>query len=258
MGFFPSEFEQATKSNNYMKIQKGENKFRILSEPIGGWVEFIDNKPKRYKIDEKPIKSHDPEKPLKFFSAFIVFDYLTEDVKILEITQAGVRKDIQALSQDSDWGSPFSYDIKVTRTGEQLKTKYSVVPGAKSNISDYIKQCFNSKPINLEALFDGKDPFSADNPYFTAMGVCKEVVSKPDVITSDQANELALVLSECDPSYKMNTMSTLKKNFGVLDIASVPVKIYDRVYSAALKNRGEYKATLSPDLDIFGDDDDGE
>ena len=52
-----------------------------------------------------------------------------------------------------------NYDLKITRSGEELNTTYAVVPAPHSPIPKEAKQAFDSTPINLEALFEGKDPF---------------------------------------------------------------------------------------------------
>lgn len=166
--FLPEDYESPASSNNYMKFQDGENKFRILSKPVIGWLDWQDKKPVRYRMDEKPTKSFDPSKPLKHFWAMIVWNHQEEKVQILEITQATIRKNVEALCKDSDWGAPFDYDIKITKKGEGKETSYMVTPLPKKAVHDYIRNCFFDKRINLENLFEGTDPFEAGQMSYTA------------------------------------------------------------------------------------------
>ncbi len=156
--FLPQDYEAPQGASAYMKLQNGDNKFRILSKPIIGWLDWKDKKPFRFTIKNKPDKPL-TDKPIKHFWAFVVFDYSDQQVKILEITQATIQKSIADLSKDEEWGAPFEYDIKVNRKGEDLKTEYSVTPSPKKPISDLIKQAATEKPCYLEALFANADPW---------------------------------------------------------------------------------------------------
>ena len=54
--FLPEGYEAPQGTGNYMKLQSGENKFRILSKPIIGWLDWKDNKPHRFRMKERPEK----------------------------------------------------------------------------------------------------------------------------------------------------------------------------------------------------------
>lgn len=157
--FLPENYEAPKSNSNYMKFEKGENRFRILSKPIIGWLEFdAEKKPHRYTITDKPEKPIS-DKPMKFFWALIVFNWFKNEVQILEITQRSIQSAIENLSKDADWGSPFDYDIKVVREGEGMETEYSVNPAPKKPITDDVRKAFEAKPIYLPALYQGADPF---------------------------------------------------------------------------------------------------
>lgn len=156
--FLPQDYETPV-MNNYMKFQKGENRFRILSKPIVGWLDWEDKKPIRFKMDHKPDAPIDPSKPIKHFWAMVVFNYATDSVQVLEITQKTIHKAITDLSKDKDWGSPLEYDLKVMKTGEGMDTEYSVVPVPAKPIGLAIQEAYENKPVNLNALYEGKDPF---------------------------------------------------------------------------------------------------
>lgn len=159
-GFLPEGYEAPANGSNYLKLEKGEHKIRIMSKPIIGWLDWKDKKPYRYRMDEKPAKSFDPAKPIKHFWAFLVWSYEDSAIKLLEVTQKSIQAAIAELSKNEDWGEPFGYDLRINRTGESLETKYTVTPVPHKKLPDEIIQAFNNRPCNLEALYDNEDPFA--------------------------------------------------------------------------------------------------
>jgi len=169
--FYPSDYDETlaknTASGGYMKWKQGDNRFRILSKPIIGsvlWVTGEDGKPTplRFRIDE-PVPAEKIEKQApKFFNTFIVFNYQTNDVEILEITQKGILTSLRKLTKDDDWGDPRAYDIVVEREGESLETSYETRPKPKTPVSSEIKDIYKEKKIDLEKLFSGEDPFGGE------------------------------------------------------------------------------------------------
>lgn len=158
--FLPEGYEAPKSNANYLRLEDGENKFRIMSKPIIGWLDWKDKKPYRFPMDSKPSAPFDPKQKVKHFWAFIVWDYSSSSIKILEITQATIQGAITNLTKDADWGSPFSYDIKIVKTGSSLETQYSVNPVPHKKLPEEIKQAFKDKPCSLEALYAGEDPFA--------------------------------------------------------------------------------------------------
>ena len=162
MDFLDQDYEVPTAPSSYMKFEKGENKFRILGKPILGWLDWHEKNPIRYRMDEKPPEWKDATKPGKHFWALKVWNYGTQDIQILEITQASIQKAIKALAADSDWGAPYGYDIKVVREGDGMDTKYTVNPVPHKQIAAEILTVEQEKYVNLEALYDHKDPFKKE------------------------------------------------------------------------------------------------
>lgn len=195
--FLPEDYKSPSSQNNYMKLQDGENKFRILSAPILGWEDWDNKTPVRFRFADKPLTSFDPKKPVRHFWAFIVFNYKEERIQILHLTQATVRKAIETLSKDADWGAPYFYDLKIFKTGKDKETEYTVNPLPHKEVHQFIIDEFNAKPCLLEALFDNADPFA---PWMTKTpGVftrgqefVKTAISSSGTsyITSDQAQQL--------------------------------------------------------------------
>ncbi len=160
---FVSDEVAAGGSSSYLKVQKGETKVRIISRPIEGWVEWVDKKPYRTSLEDEP-EAQDSENPPKKFLAVVVIDHSDDEVKIWEITQKSVMKAIKALAANPDWGLPFSYDITITKTGEDLKTKYQITPSPKRPLSKELIKAANEKPCNLLELYEGNDPWEDPDP----------------------------------------------------------------------------------------------
>jgi hypothetical protein len=250
--FLPEDYEAPKSGGYYMKIAQGENRIRILSQPILGWEDWIDNKPMRFTYSNKPEKSNDPLKPVRHFWAFIVWNYNAEQIQILQITQSGIRNGIEALCHDTDWGAPYFYDMKIIKEGEDKKTKYKVNPLPHKPVAPHIVEAFNAKPIYLEALFQNEDPFATHwgkkTPgVFSAQDLSKSATVER--ISSSQAKELEELLNACDPKYKASVMDTLARPpMNVKEIAAIPASYFDKIKTAALKKRDEFKATKNEEV----------
>lgn len=160
--FLPDDYETPALGGGYMKLKDGDNKLRILSKPIIGWLDWDDKKPLRFRMKFKPEKPIRADQAIKHFWAFIVYNYADKEVQILEITQATVQKAIEHLSKDEEWGAPYHYDIKITKTGKDKETKYAVVPSPKKALTDEQMSMALAKPCNLDALFSNDDPWKVE------------------------------------------------------------------------------------------------
>ena len=248
MSFLPADYEAPKTNNGYMKILPGENRIRILSSPIIGWEDWKDNRPIRFKMNEKPEASIDKDKPIRHFWAMIVWNYKDEQVQILQITQAGIRNAIEALCKDKDWGAPYSYDIKIVKTGQDQKTKYVANPMPHKPLSQAIKDAFNKRSIRLEALFDNEDPFDGKGRPTLLANENVPQGTKTDVISEMDAMELDEILYACDPEYVKDILTTWQK-MGIKNARQLPVNLHERVKTAALKNREIYKAKKMKEIE---------
>lgn len=162
--FLPNDYKQPV-SNHYMKIKDGENTFRVLSSAITGyeyWTE--DNKPVRSKAPFKSTPNIRIDKDgkatkVKHFWAFIVWNHDDGIIQILQLNQSTIQSAILAIVNNKKWGNPTGYDITITREGEGFETKYSVMPNPHSELDSSILIEYAGKKINLEALYEGEDPF---------------------------------------------------------------------------------------------------
>jgi len=254
MSFLPQGYQAPKGASYYTKIAEGENRVRILSKPIFGWEDWHDKKPVRYRMDNKPVKSYDPKKPVRHFWAFIVFNHQEEQIQIMQITQATIRKSIESLCNDKDWGSPYGYDIKIMKTGEGTDTEYAVNPVPHKPIDPYIVTCFNERPINLEALFDGEDPFTVDGGKFTKMASVeddgpsvheaklvpskkivdiKDKTARKQEITDVEAEQIGELLSECSEDFVATVHDFMVKQ-EISTYRDFPREAYDRLKKKAL------------------------
>jgi len=163
--FFPDEDYKIPTASNYMKFVEGDNTFRVLSSAIIGWEYWnTNNKPVRNKetwnVVPDDIKTEkDGSVRINHFWAFVVWNYNDKRVQILEITQKTIMKYIQGLTKNMAWGNPKGYDITINRSGSGFDTEYTCMANPPTAISKDILKRYESMSINLEALYEGKDPF---------------------------------------------------------------------------------------------------
>jgi len=161
MSFLPKNYEAPKSQSNYLKLEEGQNKFRIISSAIVGyeyWTE--DNKPVRMtKYPENKPTDMRADSKIKHFWAFGVIDREDGAIKILELTQVSIMKAIKVLVDSEDWGDPKGYDFNITRTGKGIETEYTCQPSPHKMLTPEEIIAVKAKPINLDALYDGEDPF---------------------------------------------------------------------------------------------------
>src|SRR6185369_11752462 len=170
--FLPQDYKEPI-TGKYLRFEQGSTVFRILATPIMGYEYWVTDGDKRKPVRKRPQenipqgeleanpKTGEPETP-KFFWALPIYVESDNSIKILEITQKGIRNAITSLSQSKVWGSPLNYDIEVTRACEGLETAYTVLPQPKSELSASAKEMIDEvlPTIHMDALFSGADPFA--------------------------------------------------------------------------------------------------
>lgn len=147
--FFPEDYALPSSGGEFMKLEKGENLFRVLDKPTMGWEYWTEeNKPIRSRepfteqeTNAKKDKDGNVVKP-KHIWIMPVWDYKTKVIKTLTVTQKKVQEAILNLAKDVDWGSPTKYDIKVTRDGDGLETKYALSPKPQKDLAPEIVEAF--------------------------------------------------------------------------------------------------------------------
>jgi len=250
--FLPKGYEAPKSSNYYMKLQEGDNKIRILTQPILGWEDWLEEgatkKPVRFRFDSKPTKPLNASKPVKHFWAFVVWNYAEEQIQILHVTQATIRNGIESLCNDEDWGAPFFYDIKIIKKGEKIETEYTVNPLPHKPLAKHIIEKFNERPCNLDALYDNEDPFASSSEQrtpgiFSQDNMNFEQVETKGTISADQLQELNAIIEDCDPNFFTKLMDHLKKSSAdITRLDDLPAILFDRIKNALTKHRNDYQA----------------
>lgn len=191
MIFLPEGYESPKSNCNYLKFKKGMNKFRAVSSAVVGYEYWNnDNKPVRlHKYPENmpvDIRKKDDGTPteIKHFWAFSVIDRADGQIKLLSITQKGVMREIESLVSNKEWGSPQAYDITVQRDGDGLETTYTIQPSPHVELTQEEKQLIANTPINLHALFEGKDPFEVMQQEQPGQGITA-INANPSQVTYD-------------------------------------------------------------------------
>lgn len=159
--FLPEAYEVPKTGGNYLKFEKGQNRFRIVSSAIIGYEYWNkENKPVRLREmpQTTPVDLRKDSK-IKHFWAFVVIDRKDGKIKIGEVIQSTIMQSIKALVDNEDWGDPKGYDLTVTKVGEDLDTKYTVQPSPHKPLTEEEAQLVAETKVNLNALYDGENPF---------------------------------------------------------------------------------------------------
>lgn len=159
--FLPTGYEMPTSTaKNYFKPSDKKTKIRMLSSPIVGFVDRDKSGDK-----PKPIRSRTKQPKLgkdepKHFRAMVIRDYEAKAIKIWEITQASIREQLMTFIESERW-NPMDYDLVVHKEWQSLDTKYFITttPNGKREVEPEITQARLDTPVNLEALYEGGDPF---------------------------------------------------------------------------------------------------
>lgn len=164
-GFLPANYEQPPSGGRYTKLEDGDNRLRIISNSIQGWIGWQEKptgnkEPLRVEMDRKEDLTNFNVKEIKHFWAFMVWNYQTKTLEIFEVTQRSIQDAIMNLYQSADWGDPKGYDIIINRTGQKLETKYNVQGGRQSQLDGkLVLSEYEKAPCAIEKLFQGKDPW---------------------------------------------------------------------------------------------------
>ena len=158
--FLPEGYELPTSGGSYFKLKQGANKFRIVSKPVIGFLGWtLDNKPERRRTKAEFNEMETKDGKIRHFWAFAVWSFDAKAVQVMEITQATIQTQLKSLFDDEAWGSPLAYNITINRSGESLETVYTTQPAPPTELAEDAKLKIVETSINLNALFEGNDPF---------------------------------------------------------------------------------------------------
>ena len=173
MPFLPADYQLPTATSSYMKLQPGSNRFRIMGSfsdkppsAIMGWLAWSEKDgkrmPCRFPMADKPPVGSFPEEPKHMWAMTVVNFTNAEEpqFQILELVQKSILDELTKLFNDADWGNPCGtagYDIDIFRIGEGKDTKYTTNPKPRTPLTG--EQLALARPVNLDALYLGEDPF---------------------------------------------------------------------------------------------------
>jgi len=125
--------------SSFMKLVKGENRFRVLGKPVMGYLYWQDDRtPVRIKTAAEAPAG---EKPKHFWQIPV---WSSDAVKILDITQATIQKQLAELDRSREWGNLLEYDVVVNRNGDGMDTTYMVTPCPKVPVTNDIQDAYKA------------------------------------------------------------------------------------------------------------------
>lgn len=152
--FLGAEFDlpqqNSNKKYNYFKIPNGESRLRIVGKPIAGHVKWADGK--SVKVHFNPQLMSDPD--FKLIWTFPIYDFSSERVIVWEVRQRSIMAAIKELNDSTEWPQLTEFDIKVTKTGENLETKYVVTPCPPSPTNPEILAKVTEANLDLNKMFE--------------------------------------------------------------------------------------------------------
>jgi len=172
MAGYPKDYEKPEEKkdfkSDYMKISKeGDRKIRILRSPIIGFETWENvtgddgktrSKPNRARTFQEAVNLPSKDGKVKEFHAFVVWDYETETIKLLTVTQK-YRLEIYDYSIREEWGDLSGYDFVINRKGLTFEdTEYSIRPMPHKPMSKDIKDAYKEVTIKEELYFEGGHP----------------------------------------------------------------------------------------------------
>ena len=169
--FLPKDAPEIPASESlYMKFAEKENRFRVMGSAIVGFELWVGGKPKRKKFanefSTEDLDNADTnrftnkKKTPQYFWAFPVFNYQTERIEILEVTQVTIMRGIDDYLEDEDYGKdPKKYDLVVTRDESGDRVEYRIKAKPPKEMDEGIVQMYKDTDIDLEALYRGDNPF---------------------------------------------------------------------------------------------------
>lgn len=106
-----------------------------MPETQGIFFKFEDGKENRVRIaSPEPLlveSIFDEGGPRESFSTkyhYVIINRATNAAQIMQLP-GGAFSQILAYAKDPDYGNPQSYDLKITRTGTGIETKYEIIAG---------------------------------------------------------------------------------------------------------------------------------
>ena len=211
MSFLPENYK-IPENSNYLVLEKGENRFRVLSSAIVGF-EYWTSEGKPVRLRKMPstvppdirIGEDGRPEPIKNFWAFVVWNYNKKSIQIMEVTQKTIQRNILTLARSKKWGDPKNYDVTIIREGTGYDTKYTVLPNPPSELDSRVIDLYKRSNINPEALYVGVNPFEDSPPLFVEEEKEEEQIQDTESkkINAGELSEQLLEVEEDDKSIEI-------------------------------------------------------
>jgi hypothetical protein len=166
MSSIPQDVTIPKSSGQFVKLQEGKTRVRVLSNAVVGWEGWKNNKPFRHegnvcKIKPEQVDLNQNGNPnINYFWAFVVWNYTEKKLQIWEITQKTIMTVLKDFEDSNDWGDLKLYDIEVSKTKVGDKTTYTTIGIPPKPVSEEIKNLYASTEIDLSKMFSGDYPIT--------------------------------------------------------------------------------------------------
>lgn len=168
--FLPENYSEP--QGNEFKITAKPQRIRILSSSITPcYIDWYEEKNDRGEVKKRKLVTRKQMPPkgkenVKFARWLIIWNYGEGKMQYWEVTQKPIREAITSLIDDGR-GSPSDYDLSVKRIGEGILTKYSLTttPEWKTDLDPDIYTEYLNAKVDMEAIFDWKNPLEAESMF---------------------------------------------------------------------------------------------
>ena len=176
--FIPLDYkEPESGGGTYLKPKAGEtHRLRIMGSfeypvtAVMGWESWAEDAegnqhPERREYNHDgydELTEIDRDGKPKHFWLFQIYHIDSKEPQLWSIPQRTIQRQIRQFVENPNWGNPRNYNLAVTREGEGLQTKYSVV--AEPPIeppSDLMVEAMKEAKIDCREIFRGENPFGA-------------------------------------------------------------------------------------------------
>ena len=144
----------------WAETDEGQKKpFRFTSEPSADDIhaELGDDWKQRMNYEGTALEAP------KFGMSFFVFDFADSKIKVFEMTQKTLIKELDKLCNDDDYSEIAAWDLKINRTGLKMNTEYSILPSPrKKGSQDQIDAAWKvaqDQGYDINQLLVGGNPF---------------------------------------------------------------------------------------------------
>jgi hypothetical protein len=204
MAFTPPEVPESP--SGYAKLEQGENRFRILDTPLTGYVywDVIDRKKTPVRSEERPEVGGKVK--VNYFWAIPIWNESMHAIQVLEIVQKTIMRAINSLNADPDYGDPINYDIAVTKKGEGMDTKYTIMPKPAKPLSDEAKAEWirvQNEGFDLTKMYHNESPFGK---------VDTEHAEEAEATAEDEQEEMEIDVEDVFPGAEVS--DAMPEDFG--------------------------------------------